>query len=47
VSGFGVPLTLKKLGIDPALAGGVALMTITDVVGITAFLGFGTLLLTE
>jgi magnesium transporter len=44
--GFGVPLTLKRLRIDPALAGGVVLTTITDVVGIAAFLGFGTLILT-
>jgi magnesium transporter len=45
VAGFAVPLTLKRLKIDPALAGGVVLTTITDVVGLTAFLGFGTLLL--
>lgn len=45
VAGFTIPLTLKKLNIDPALAGGVVLTTITDVVGLVAFLGFGTLLL--
>jgi magnesium transporter len=45
VAGFLVPLTLKRLNIDPALAGGVVLTTITDVVGIVAFLGLGTLLL--
>jgi magnesium transporter len=45
VTGFTVPLTLKRLKIDPALAGGVVLTTITDVVGLTAFLGFGTLVL--
>jgi magnesium transporter len=45
VAGFSVPLLLKRLGIDPALAGGVVLTTITDVVGLSAFLGFGTLLL--
>jgi len=45
VAGFTIPLTLKKLKIDPALAGGVVLTTITDVVGLVAFLGFGTLLL--
>jgi len=45
VAGFTVPLTLKKLNIDPALAGGVVLTTITDVVGLATFLGFGTLLL--
>lgn len=45
VAGFAVPLTLKRLRIDPALAGGVVLTTITDVVGLTAFLGLGTLIL--
>lgn len=45
VSGFAVPISLRRLGIDPALAGGVVLTTITDVVGLAAFLGFGTLIL--
>jgi len=45
VAGFSIPLTLKRFNIDPALAGGVVLTTITDVVGLTAFLGFGTLAL--
>jgi magnesium transporter len=45
VTGFIVPLTLKRLKIDPALAGGVVLTTITDVIGIVAFLGIGTLVL--
>ncbi len=45
VTGFSVPLTLKRFGIDPALAGGVVLTTITDVVGIIAFLGLGTIFL--
>ena len=34
-----IPLTLDKLDIDPALAGGVIVTTITDVVGFFAFLG--------
>ncbi len=34
---------LKSMGIDPALAGGVLLTTITDVVGFFAFLGLATL----
>ncbi|HEY8520925.1 MAG TPA: magnesium transporter [Gammaproteobacteria bacterium] len=46
LAGFGVPLTLKRLRVDPALAGGVVVTTITDVVGIAAFLGLGTLILT-
>ena len=37
-----LPLTLKSAGIDPALAGGVLLTTITDVVGFFAFLGLAT-----
>jgi len=45
LAGFSVPLTLRRLKIDPALAGGVVLTTITDVVGLAAFLGCGALLL--
>jgi magnesium transporter len=45
VSGFLVPISLKRLNIDPALAGGVVLTTITDVVGLVSFLGIGTLML--
>ncbi len=45
-SGFGIPLVLRRLGIDPALAGGVVLTTVTDCVGLIAFLGLGTLVLT-
>jgi len=45
VSGFLVPITLRRLRIDPALAGGVVLTTITDVVGLVSFLGIGTLVL--
>lgn len=40
-AGFAIPLTLKRIGIDPALAGGVVLTTITDVVGYLSFLGLG------
>jgi magnesium transporter len=45
ICGFFIPLALKRFRIDPALAGGVVLTTITDVVGIVAFLGLGALLL--
>jgi len=44
-SGALLPLLLRRLGIDPALAGGVILTTVTDVVGFVAFLGLATLLL--
>jgi magnesium transporter len=45
LAGFGIPLALKRIGVDPALAGSVLLTTITDVVGFVAFLGLGTWLL--
>ena len=45
LAGATVPLMLKRFNIDPALAGGVILTTVTDVVGIFAFLGSATLLL--
>ena len=40
-----LPLLLTKLKIDPALAGGVILTTITDVIGFVAFLGLAALAL--
>lgn len=43
IAGTLLPAILKSLGIDPALAGGVLLTTITDVVGFFAFLGLATL----
>ena len=39
IAGASLPLLLDRLNIDPALAGGVVLTTITDVVGFFAFLG--------
>ena len=45
LAGFMVPQVLKKLHIDPALAGGVVLTTITDVIGYMSFLGLGALFL--
>jgi len=45
LAGFGIPLMLKRLNIDPALAGGVILTTITDVVGYISFLGLGAIFL--
>lgn len=40
-----IPIFLRQIGIDPAIAGGVVLTTVTDVVGIIAFLGLATLVL--
>jgi magnesium transporter len=42
-SGAFLPILLSKLRIDPALAGGVILTTITDVIGFVAFLGLAAL----
>ena len=46
LAGVGVPLFLKRMGIDPAIAGGVILTTVTDVVGFASLLGLGTFFLT-
>ena len=45
LAGFSVPIVLKRMQIDPALAGGVVLTTITDVIGYMSFLGLGALFL--
>ena len=45
LAGFMVPQVLKKMHIDPALAGGVVLTTITDVIGYMSFLGLGAMFL--
>jgi len=45
ISGVAIPLTLRRLGIDPALSGAVLLTTVTDVIGFITFLGLGTLFL--
>jgi len=45
LTGAVLPMVLDRLGIDPALAGGVLLTTVTDVVGFLAFLGLATLFL--
>lgn len=45
LAGIFVPLTLKKFGVDPALAGSVILTTFTDVCGFFSLLALGTLIL--
>jgi magnesium transporter len=45
IAGVLIPLTLKRMRIDPALAGGVILTTVTDVVGFAALLGLGSIFL--
>ena len=39
LAGTGIPIVLEKLNIDPALASGAFVTTVTDVVGFFAFLG--------
>lgn len=43
LTGALLPFLLRKLNIDPAIAGGVLLTTITDVIGFMAFLGLATI----
>jgi magnesium transporter len=43
LAGTVLPLFLKSRNIDPALAGGVILTTVTDVIGFMAFLGLATI----
>lgn len=45
LAGALIPVLLKRMKIDPALAGGVVLTTVTDVIGILAFVGLGSYLL--
>ena len=45
VAGYLVPVILKRLNIDPALASGVFVTTVTDCMGFFFFLGLATLFL--
>ena len=45
LAGVLVPLALRRFGVDPAVAGGVVVTTVTDVVGFASLLGLGTLVL--
>ncbi|MFN3938438.1 MAG: magnesium transporter [Gemmobacter sp.] len=45
LGGVLVPLTLNRLKLDPALASGTFVTTLTDVMGFFAFLGFATIFL--
>ncbi len=48
VAGFAgllIPIALDKLGVDPALASGAFVTTVTDVVGFLSFLGLAALVL--
>jgi magnesium transporter len=45
LSGMAIPLLLARTGVDPAVASGVILTTVTDVVAFAVFLGLAALLL--
>ena len=45
IAGVTIPFVLKRGGIDPALASGVMMTTLTDVLGFVTFLGLATLFL--
>ncbi len=42
--GILIPVTLKKINVDPALASSVFVTTVTDVIGFLSFLGIGSLI---
>ena len=44
-AGVIVPLVLRKLNQDPAIAGSVVVTTVTDVIGFLSFLGLATIFL--
>ena len=43
-SGAVIPITMRRLGLDPAQSSSIVLTTITDVVGFFAFLGIAMLM---
>ena len=45
LAGVGIPVLLDKVGVDPALASGAFVTTVTDVVGFFAFLSLAGVLL--
>ena len=45
IGSFIVPIVLRKLNQDPAIAGSVVVTTVTDVIGFLSFLGLATIFL--
>ena len=45
LAGTGIPILLERFGVDPALASGAFVTTVTDVVGFFAFLGLAAMVL--
>lgn len=44
LAGAGLPILMRRLGIDPAITSGVFLTMLTDIVGFLSFLGLATLM---
>ena len=45
LAGVAIPIAFERFGVDPALASGVFMTTVTDVVGFLSFLGLATMYL--
>ncbi|WP_433989593.1 Magnesium transporter MgtE (plasmid) [Pseudoseohaeicola sp. NH-UV-7] len=45
LAGIAIPVVMERVGIDPALASGTFVTTVTDVVGFVAFLGMASMVL--
>ena len=45
IAGILIPIVLEKLKVDPALASGAFVTTVTDVIGFFGFLGLATIIL--
>ena len=45
LAGIAIPVVMERVGIDPALASGTFVTTVTDVVGFMAFLGMASMVL--
>jgi magnesium transporter len=45
IAGVLLPLMLDRMGIDPAVASGVFVTTVTDVIGFLSFLGLASAIL--
>ena len=45
IGGILIPIALERLGVDPAVASGPFVTTVTDIVGFFAFLGIASTVL--
>src|SRR5690606_31699368 len=45
LAGVVIPISLRRMGIDPAIAGAIVVTVATDAIGFFSFLGLGTILI--